>query len=84
MTPEQIEQIVQWIIAILPSVIAVATTIATIIKTLKEFASLKAQVVDLKALDELKVQLQQVMTENYELKRTLNETMTKIDQVKRD
>lgn len=83
MTTEQITQIVEWIIAILPSVIAVLTTIGVIIKTLKEFASLKSQVVDLKALDDLKGELKQLVQENYELKKTLNETMTIIDRVKR-
>lgn len=77
------EQIVQYVISILPSVIAVLTTVGVIIKTLHQFADLKKQVTDMKAIEDVKSQLKMILTENYELKKTLNETMTKIDHVDR-
>lgn len=77
------EQFIDLIISILPSVIAVITTVGTIFKALKEFASLKNEVVDMKCIDDIKVDLKRVLEENYELKKTLNETMTKIDHVER-
>lgn len=78
-----IEQIVDLVISILPSVIAVITTIGLIIKTLKEFTSLKKQVTDMKAIEDIRDELKQVLKENSELKKTLNTTMTKIDHIDR-
>lgn len=77
------EQIVELVVSILPSLIAIFTTIGVIIKTLKEFSELKKQVTDMKAIEDIKTQLSQIIKENYELKKTLNETMTKIDHVQR-
>lgn len=77
------EQIVEWVIAILPSVISVLTTVGVIVKTLKQFADLKKQVTDMKAIEDLRDELHQVIQENYSLKKTLNETMTKIDHIDR-
>lgn len=79
-----VEQIVELVVSILPSVIAVLTTVGVIIKTLKEFAALKQQVTDMKAIEDVKQQLSAILQENYALKKTLNETMTKIDHVQRD
>lgn len=77
------EEIVELVVSVLPSIIAVFTTIGLVIKTLHEFTSLKKEVVDMKAIEDVKVQLKQILEENYQLKRTLNETMTKIDHVER-
>lgn len=78
-----VEQIVELIVSILPSLIAVLTTVGLIIKNLKEFAALKKQVTDLKCIDDLKDQIKEVVNQNYELKKQLNQAMTKIDHVKR-
>lgn len=84
------EQIVEWIIAILPSCIAIGTVIATIVKVFKEFRELvksfgdvKSKVEDMKCIDELKAQITQVVDENYELKKTIKELLTKIDHIQR-
>lgn len=77
------EQIVELVISIIPAVIAIFTTIGVILKVLKEFAALKKEVADMKCIQDLKIQLQAVLDENYELKKTLNETMTMIDRVQR-
>lgn len=77
------EQITELIVAIIPSIIAVFTTIGVIIKTLKEFAELKKQVADMKCIEDLNTQLSVLLAENYQLKQTLNKTMTMIDHVER-
>ena len=77
------EQIVEWVLAILPSLIAVLTTIGAIVSVVKQFASVKKEVADMKAIEDLKTQMKQVLQENYELKKTLNQTMTMIDRVQR-
>lgn len=77
------EQIIEWILMITPSVLAVVTVLVSIIKTLKEFSAVKKDVADLKCIDELKDKIDTVIDENYELKKTLNETLTKLDHVQR-
>lgn len=79
-----VEQIVELVVSILPSLIAVITTIGMVMNVIKQFADLKKQVVDMKAIEDIKDQLSEVIQENYQLKKTLNEAMTKIDHVKRD
>lgn len=78
------EQIVEWVIAIIPSVISICTCVGIILKVIKEFSALKAQVADMKALEDLKKQLKDVLQENMQLKQTINQTLTKIDHVKRE
>lgn len=77
------EQIVEWVLAILPSLIAVLTMVGVIVKTIKSFTDLKKEVADMKALEEVKTQLKEVLKENRELKRTINETLTEITRVQR-
>lgn len=77
------DQLVNLIISIAPSIIAILTTVGVIIKTLKEFAELKKQVTDMKAIDDIRDQLREVLKENSDLKKKLNETMTKIDHIER-
>lgn len=79
----EVTQIIEWVIAILPSLIAVFTTIGMIVKVIHQFADVKKDVADMKCIEDLKEQMTQVLKENYELKKTLNETMTKIDHVQR-
>lgn len=83
MTPELTEQIVSWVVAVMPSIISVLTTVGIIIKIAKEIKSLKKEVVDMKDIEEIKRQLQALSEENYELKKTLNETLTVLTKVKR-
>lgn len=114
-----IETIIQYILAALPSLTAVISTVVMILRVMSQFATLKKDVVQVdketieklseeyksqvvtlteearkaveairKAtndqLDLISSQLREVLQENYELKKTLNETLTKIDKVKRD
>lgn len=72
------------IILVGPYVLSALTFIGVIAKVVSSFIKLKKEVLDLKCIDELKGQMKQVLEENYQLKKTLNETMTKIDHVRRD
>lgn len=76
--------IVEYIIAVLPSVIAVFTTIGVIIKTLKEFKALKQQVTDMKAMEDVRDQLKMILQENYELKSRLDKTIAKVNHVNKE
>lgn len=76
-----VDEIVNLVVAALPSIIAFFTTIGMIIKTIKEFKSMKKEVTNMKAIEDVRDQLGAVLKENYELKTTLNETMTKIDHI---
>lgn len=77
------EQIVELVISILPSIVAVFTTLGVVLNVIKQFAAVKKDVADMKCLEDLKAEMTTVLKENYELKKTLNETMTKIDHVQR-
>lgn len=72
------------IILIAPYVISAITFIGIIAKVIHSFVKLKKEVVNMKELSEVKNQMKQVLQENYELKKTLNDTMTKIDHVRRN
>lgn len=78
------EQIINIIISIAPSLITIFSMIGVIARVLKAFSDLKKQVTDMKAIEDLNKKLDTVIEENIALKKTLNETMTKIDHVKRD
>ena len=79
-----INQIVEWVIAVLPSVIAVLTTVGLIVKTLREFTALHKQVTDMKAMEDVKTQLKQVLQQNYELKSKLDKTIAKMNHVQKE
>lgn len=83
-----IEMITQWIIAILPSVIAVISAAVMVIKGLKELKETKVAVVDMKKIEEytktMKNEVTKLMDENYELKKQLRELINKIDKIRRD
>ena len=79
-----VNTIVQWVLAALPSVIAVFTTIGVIIRTLKEFKALKRQVTDMKAMEDVRDQLKMILQENYQLKDQLNKTIAKMNHVNKE
>lgn len=79
-----INQIVEWVIAILPSVIAVLTNVGLVIKTLREFTALHKQVTDMKAMEDVKTQLKLILQENYELKSKLDKTISKMNHVQKE
>ena len=76
--------IIERIIAVLPSVIAVLTTVGVIVKTLKEFNALKKQVTDMKAMEDVREQLKMILQENYQLKNQLDKTIAKINHVNKE
>lgn len=75
------EQIVTWVLSILPSLIAVLSTVGLVIKTIRNFNSLKKEVTDMKAMEEVKEQLKMVLKENYELKYRLDKTIAKMNNI---
>ena len=79
-----VNTIVEYIIAILPSVIAVLSTVGLIWKTIKQFAKLKTDVENMTAMEDIRNQLREVLQENASLKKQINETLTKIDKVHRE
>lgn len=79
-----VNTIVQYVISILPSVIAVLSTVGVVIKTLSEFKKLKKQVTDMKAMEDVRDQLKMILQENYQLKDQLNKTIAKINHVNKE
>lgn len=79
-----INQIVEWVIAIIPSIIAVLSTVGLIWKVIKNFKKLKDDVSNMTAMEDIRNQLKEVLQENAKLKKQLNETLTKIDKVHRE
>lgn len=73
--------IIEWIIAVLPSVISVLTTVGVIVKTLKDFKELKKQVTDMKAIEDIREQLKMILQENYQLKSQLDKTIAKMNHI---
>lgn len=76
-------EIVNMILSIAPSIIAVCTTLAAIIKMLKELKNLHTQVNDTKVTDDLNDQIKSLITQNIELKKQISEALTKIDHIDR-
>ena len=79
-----VNTIVQWGLSVVPSVIAILSTVGIILKTLKEFKSLKKEVTDMKALEDVKSQLKMILKENYELKTRLDKTIAKMNHVNKE
>ena len=77
------DQIINVVMQIFPSVIAILTMAGCIFRVLRDFKDLKRQVTDMKCIQELKDQLSLIIRENYELKKKLNETLTKMDHIER-
>lgn len=75
-----IQELIVWLA---PYVVTAITFIGVIIKVVSSFRALKKDVVDLKEMHEIKTQMTALLKENIELKKTLNETMTKIDHIER-
>lgn len=71
------------IVLVAPYVLSAITFIGVVAKVIKSFADLKKQVVDMKQIEDVKSQMKTLLQENYELKKTLRETMTKIDHIER-
>lgn len=79
-----INTIVQWVLSIVPSVIAIISTVGIILKALKEFEALKKEVTDMKAMEDVRDQLKMILQENYELKSRLDKTIAKMNNVNKE
>ena len=89
-----IEEIYALIIAAAPSITAIIGIVFAVIKGIKnnhttskdildKFEEVREQVFNTKEYSELKEQLKIAYQENYELKKKINELLTKIDHVQR-
>ena len=89
-----IEEIYALIIAAAPSITAIIGIVFAVIKGIKnnqttskdildKFEEVREQVFDTKEYTELKEQLKIAYQENYELKKKINELLTKIDHIQR-
>lgn len=79
----EIEQVVQWIIAVAPSALAIILTFASVLKLIKDFKQLKFDVRDANAMKDLRAQIREVVEENRKLKKILRETLSKMDHIYR-
>ena len=90
-----IEEIYALIIAAAPSITAIIGIVFAVIKGIKnnqttskdildKFEEVREQVFDTKEYSELKEQLKIAYQENYELKKKINELLTKIDHIQRE
>ena len=79
-----INTIVQWVLSVVPSVIAILSTVGIILKALKEFEALKREVTDMKAMEDVRDQLKMILQENYELKSRLDKTISKMNHVNKE
>lgn len=78
-----IEQIILMAVAAGPSLLAIFGIIGACIKICKGFTELKNEVVNTKEYQDVKAQLKIAHQENVELKKKLNELLTKIDHIDR-
>ena len=89
-----IEEIYALILAAAPSIAAIIGIIFAVIKGIRnnqttskdildKFEEVREQVFDTKEYTELKEQLKIAYQENYELKKKINELLTKIDHIQR-
>ena len=77
------EEIIQLVISVCPSVVAILTMLGVVLRVVKDFRDLKRLVIDMKSVEDLNVKMSLVLQENIELKKKLNETMCKIDHIER-
>lgn len=90
-----VEQIYTLIIAAAPSITAIIGIVFAIVKGIKnnkttskdiidKFEEMREEVMNTKEYSDLKAQLKLAYQENYELKKKLNELLTKIDHIQRN
>lgn len=85
------EQIMSIIVAAMPAITAVVGCIVTFLKNkstcqgvVDKFEEVRSEIFNTKEYSDLKEQLKLVHIENYNLKKTLNELLTKIDKIQRE
>ena len=78
-----LNNIINYILTIAPSVIAILTSFGVVAKIIGAFGSLRKEVQDKTEMKEIQDQFKIVLQENYELKKSINELIEKIDKVKK-
>lgn len=66
-----------------PTVITILTMLGIVLRVLAEMHDLHKQVTDMKSVKDLNEKMSQVIQENIELKKKINELLMKIDHVQR-
>lgn len=86
----ELEQIIGIIVSAAPALAAILGCIISFIKNkavctsiVDSFESVRKEVMDTKQYEDLKIQLKLAHKENYELKKKMNELMTKVDHIVR-
>lgn len=77
------DQIIDLVMALCPSIIAILTMLGVVLRVVKDFRELKNQVTDMKSMEELNTKVGRVIQENYDLKKQINQLLTKIDHIER-
>ena len=85
-----LENIIAIVVAVAPAFAAIVGCVASVFKnkkTAKEiidsFDNVRKEVMDTKQYEDLKAQLKLAYQENYNLKKKINELLTKIDHIRR-
>ncbi len=85
------EQIIELIMPYVVDAVSIISFVGVVLKVISQFKDLKKEVTDMKSIDTLKDEIKNLVgrlddlaKENKELKRKYNETMTKIDHVRRN
>ena len=77
------EQVTNLVLTLAPDILVILSFIGVLIKVVNEFSKLKKQVTDMKSVEDTQKQLSELLHDNLELKKQLNELLTKIDHVER-
>lgn len=78
-----IETLILCLVAASPSVVAIIAIICAVCKLIKSFSETKQAVMNTKEYENLKLELQLAHEQNRQLKKKLNELLTKIDRIAR-
>lgn len=79
-----VNTIVEWIIAVLPSIIAVFSTVGLVWKVFRNFRKLKDDVSNMTAMEEVRSQLKEVLQENASLKKDIRKLVNQNNHVHTD
>lgn len=78
-----VDKIILSILAVAPSIVAIASVITACVNIVKKFNELKGEVVKTKEYKEIKRELAASHRENVELKKQISELLTKFDRIQR-
>lgn len=78
-----IDEITAYIVAIMPSVVAVISVMTMIFNCIKQTKSIKEDIEKMTELEELKNQVTIVIQENYKLKKNIDEMVEVVTKIKK-